>query len=144
MGLILSFDLAKTTGWCVGDWEYGIEDGGVFSCKNLVEAYKNFNSLIFKWSPSHVIFAKATRYYNPQRSQSRIEGVLLLAIERFEQNNHKIKLVDDIVDSTAKKNVMGSGTASKLEIMNHYGMSSSDQADACMFFDYYKIINNVE
>lgn len=134
--VVITFDLSrKRTGYAVGQGE--IEDSGSFSCKKLGEAYTQFMLLLNLWRPSQVWYAKPTRYYHAIRAQAKVEGVLELAVENYNViNDKKIKLMGDLVDSSCKKAILGSGKATKEDIKKHYGKESEDEADAMMFFDY--------
>ena len=136
--IVITFDIStKRTGWAVGDLEYEIEDSGSFESKSYVEAYTWFNTLCQKWKPALLATAKPTNHYNVIRALSEVTGVLLLCAER-----RNIKVDKTLVDSSCKKVVLGSGKATKLEIMNHYGINDQDEADACMMWDYMKIKHN--
>lgn len=133
--IVISFDIStRMTGWAVGDLEYNIEDSGSFKSKSFVESYKWFNSLCELWKPDLIITAKPTNRYNVIRALSEVTGVLLLVAEK-----RGIKLDKTIVDASCKKVVLGNGRASKEEIMAHYGINNEDEADARMFWDFYKI-----
>ncbi len=134
--VVISFDISrKCTGYAVGQGE--VEASGSFSCKSLVEAKIRFKMLLDLWRPNCVFYAKPTRYYAAIRAQSKVEGVLELAIEEYNSMfNKKLKVINNLVDSQCKKQVLGSGKATKEDIKKHYGKESEDQADALMFFDY--------
>jgi hypothetical protein len=135
--IVLTFDISrKETGYAVGEDE--VEDSGSFSCKNLTDAEKNFNMLLRKWKPTTIAYAKATRFYNAQRAQARVEGVLMLCLEKYNSvAKKKTTLIDSIVDSSAKKVVLGTGKADKGMICEHFGTWNEDEADALMFFNYF-------
>ena len=128
---ILSLDIATQTGWAFGT-ELGIEDFGSFSCKKFCEAYNNFSRLIDLWKPEIIITATPTRYFNVVRKLSEITGVMLLIAER-----KGIKVEKNLVDSSCKKVVLGSGKATKKDICAYYKTKDEDAADACLFIDWY-------
>lgn len=131
MTKILSFDIATKSGWAFGT-EKGIEASGSFSCKKFRDAYSNFNDLIDKWKPDIIISAKPTRFYAAIRKQSEYTGLLLLLAERRD-----ITVYKDIVDSSAKKSVLGRGNATKEDICTYFNISDEDEADAMMFVEYW-------
>jgi hypothetical protein len=94
--------------------------------------------LLRKWKPDHVVFAKPTRFYNAIRAQSRVEGVLELAVERYNSAaKTKAKITDSLVDSQCKKEVLGNGKADKGEICEWAGVWDEDEADSQLFFVYF-------
>ena len=134
--VVLCLDLSrKCSGYAVGQGE--VEASGSFSCKSLVEAKIRFKMLLDLWRPNCVFYAKPTRYYAAIRAQSKVEGVLELAIEEHNSMfNKKVKVIDNLVDSQCKKQVLGSGKATKKQIKEHFNKESEDEADAIMFFHY--------
>lgn len=135
--IVLSFDISrKAVGYAAGEGE--IEESGSFSAKNLNDAYNSFKMLLRKWQPDYTCYAKPTRFYAAIRAQARVEGVLELAVEGYNSTaKKKTKIIDSLVDSQCKKEVLGNGRADKGEICEHYGKFDEDEADSMMFFDYF-------
>jgi Holliday junction resolvasome RuvABC endonuclease subunit len=132
---ILSFDIStKRTGWAFGDVDFCIEASGSFPSKSYVAAYVKFGELLSLYKPDIVITAKPTNRYNVIRALSEVTGILLYLCEK-----KGVKVDKSLVDASCKKVVIGHGFAKKEQIMAHYGIADSDEADARMFWDYYKL-----
>lgn len=138
---VLAFDIAQKAAYSFGDSDFGIEDFGTFSCKNLKESYVIFNELLTKWKPDYVVWARATFRINAIRAQSRIEGVLLLAIERYDDGKKKkdrIKINGNLLDNKCKNEIVGNGTSNKRDTMDFFKQQDPDIADSMLFWEYFK------
>lgn len=132
---VLAFDVSKkSTGWAFST-ELGIEDGGSFPCKDVVFAYDKFVELIDLWKPDVVISASPVRYFDAIVTMSRLYGILLyICLKRgIKPYEEKGRLVND---KTMKKAILGSGNATKADIMKHFNCDNEDQADAMLFTQY--------
>lgn len=132
---VLAFDISKkSTGWAFST-PMGHEDGGSFPCKDVVFAYDKFAELCDLWKPDVVISAAPVRYHDAIVAMSRLYGLLMyICLKRgITPYTEKNRLVND---KTMKKAVIGKGNATKQEIMDFYGETDEDKADAMMFCDY--------
>lgn len=137
---VLSLDIAQKSAYSVGDSNFGIEEYGTFNCKNMEESYSFFSEIIRKWNPNYVVWARATYRINAIRSQSRIEGVLILAVERYNRDKPKkerIKLFGNLLDNQCKKEIVGNGNSKKQDTMDFFKQEDPDIADSMLFWEYF-------
>ena len=123
---ILSIDLGKTSAfWC--------EDSGAeFMIISLMGLHETIIKLVELYKPDVIIYPHPVRYYNVYRKHWQYIGIINLVAEDYDITTVEVK------DSTAKKTVIGSGKATKQDIMDFYGESSEHIADARMFVDWYR------
>ena len=122
---IMSFDLGKTSAWyCDGNSEE-------FAIESLKHLHAFVKSLLYGYTPDIVIYPQPTRYYNVYRKHWQYIGIINLVCEKM-----GITTIE-VIDSTAKKVVLGNGRAKKAEIMEYFKEESEHIADARMFEEWY-------
>lgn len=148
MHKILAFDIATKTGWAFGEMEP--ETGGSFQFKSFYQYYRQCKDLMQLYKPDIIICAEATRFYTAQRRMNMLCGAMQVAaddcnvkIYEQERKGRKRKSTGFPIDSQMKKEVLGDGKATKIDICLRYKTDDEDMADAMMFVEYLsKKINN--
>ena len=124
---VLSFDLGATSAYFCNT----INAGEEFKIKGLVGLEKKVKELILKFKPEVILYPTPTRFYNCMRLHFQYIGIINMLAEKYD-----IQTVE-VIDSRAKKVVLGNGKAKKEEIMKFYNEASEHCADARMFNDWY-------
>lgn len=128
---VLALDLAVSSGWAFGSHELGLEASGIFSCKTQTLTYNKVKELIELYKPDMIFSCRPTARYAVIKKQSEIAGVVKLLCEKY-----GIEFNDKNVDSRIKKEMLGSGRATKEEILEVYGGQDDNEADSRMFLNY--------
>lgn len=125
--IVLSFDLGKRSGWYSNCENFGKS----FNIQDLRGLYSRVIRLIEDLKPNVIIYPVPTRYHNVMRKHYQYIGIINLVAEKKE-----IQTIE-VIDSQAKKVVLGKGKASKQEIMDEMRIQDSEIADAKMFTIWY-------
>lgn len=125
---VLTFDLGKTSAF----YSNTVDVGEEFEVTGLVMLEAKVKELVSLFKPQILIYPAPTRFYNVQRKHFQYIGIINLVAEKYDIQTF------EVIDSSAKKVVIGSGKAKKEEIMEFFGEESEHCADAKMFFQWYK------
>ena len=121
----MSFDLGKTSAWYCDNTS---EEFTIYSLNGL---YTFVKSLKYAFTPDLVIYPQPVSHYNVYRKHWQYIGIINLVCEKM-----GITTIE-VIDSTAKKVVLGNGRAKKAEIMEYFNEESEHIADARMFEEWY-------
>jgi Holliday junction resolvasome RuvABC endonuclease subunit len=128
--IILSVDIGRTMGVVVSaDGEFSHSEEYQF------ETYYKFDwrlkDLVTTFKPDLILIPYPTRFYSTIIAHAKLMGIVCLVAEK-----RGITVVE-VNDGMCKKSVVGSGRATKKEIMAYFKEESEHIADSKMFVEWY-------